>query len=384
MQKTSVWVLAFLIRCVLICLGTYMSDPPALSMTDIDYLVVWDGICLAPVPSERPTYRYSPIFKVMYWPMCRWPAYGKLLYSISDLIFAWLAYRITGHSQRVHHLWLMNPFVIALSVRGSFDSIVQALLAWMLLTIKRRKYLISGFLLGLCIHLRIYPIIFTPFLLLYTLLDRKASQRELLNGIFRTGLLLFCTAISLFATTLISMLMDDGYLSSGLLYHVSGRVDHRHNLSILWGAQLACSKGKELFCWPYAKLFQTVILTALIIRRIAASRISEPIENEEDQSVSKQRYFYHQLLNDLDQACRAFVAFNSVVTAQYFSWTLATFTLSSNAVLNKRSCGRLVTFVCSLGFSLFISGALEFFGNTKYLSLITLANTIAMGSLLFL
>ncbi|KAE8301809.1 Dolichyl-phosphate-mannose-protein mannosyltransferase [Giardia duodenalis] len=384
MRKTSVWILALLIRCVLIWLGTYISDPPALSMTDIDYLVVWDGVCLAPVPSERPTYRYSPIFKVICWPMCRWPTYGKVLYSLSDLIFALLAYRITRHSQRVHHLWLMNPFVIALSVRGSFDSIVQTLVAWMLLTIKQHKYLMSGLLLGLCIHLRIYPIIFTPFLLLYALLDRKADQREPLDGIFRAGLLLCCTLISFFATTLISMLIDDGYLSSGLLYHVSGRVDHRHNLSILWAVQLACSKGKEVYCWPFAKLFQTVILAALIIQRVLALRTLEPIENEEAQSVLKRRYFYHQLLSDLDQACRAFVAFNSVVTAQYFSWTFATFTLSPNAVLNKTSYGKLATFVGSLGLSLCISGALEFSGKTKYLSLITLANTAAMGSLLFL
>lgn len=114
------------------------------------------------------------------------------------------------------------------------------------------------------------------------------------------------------------MLIDDGYLSSGLLYHVSGRVDHRHNLSILWAVQLACSKGKEVYCWPFAKLFQTVILAALIIQRVLALRTLEPIENEEAQSVLKRRYFYHQLLSDLDQACRAFVAFNSVVTAQYF------------------------------------------------------------------
>ncbi|EES98856.1 Mannosyltransferase [Giardia duodenalis assemblage B] len=384
MLNSSIFVFAFLTRCILIYLGAYASDPPAVSMTDIDYLVIWDGVCSASAPSKRPTYRYSPIFKLVLWPICRWPAYGKVLYSLSDLAFALLAYRITGRSRAVYHLWLMNPFVIALSVRGSFDSMIQLLLAWMLLAIKQHRYLISGALLGLCIHLRIYPIIFAPFIILYALVDRGLLQKELLARIVQTGLFIFAVTISFSTATLISMLMDNDYLSTGLLYHVSGRIDHRHNLSVLWAVQLACSKGKEVFCWPFAKIFQAGILAILIIRRTMVLTAPTVSKNEQDQSVDKPKYPYCHLLNDLDQACRVFVAFNSVVTAQYFSWTFALLTLSPNVVLNRTTYSKLAVFIISLGLSLGVSGALEFFGNAKHLSVVTLANAVAMGSLLFL
>lgn len=384
MLKIPVLILAFLIRCIFICLGLYMSDPPALSMTDIDYLVVWDGLCLSSVPSERPTYRYSPVLKLMLWPICKWPAYGKVFYALLDIIFGLFAYKITGYNRRIYYLWLLNPFIIALSVRGSFDTVVQVLIAWMLLSLKRSKYLASGLILGVAIHLRIYPIVFTPFITIYALFNRRLVGKELLTGAIHGMSFLFGMLVSLTTATVISMLMDNGYLSAGLFYHIAGRVDHRHNLSILWGAQLACSKGKEFFCWPFAKLFQITILTTLIIRRILALSVSASNETRQGQSIFKTRYLYYQLINDLDDACRSFVVFNSVVTAQYFSWTFATSTLSSKTKLNKAAYLKASIFIVSLGLSLGISGALEFFGNTKYLSAITLANTAALGSLLLL
>lgn len=384
MLKTPILILALVIRCILVCVGVYVNDPPALSMTDIDYLVVWDGICLASVPSERTTYRYSPMLKLLLWPICSWPIYGKLLYIMFDIVFGLIAYKITGYNNRITFLWLLNPIIIALSVRGSFDTVVQVLLAYMLLTIKQSKHFTAGLILGLCIHLRIYPIIFCPFISLYVILDRRLVETCYTAGVTRVVSFLSAVVVSLTATTVLSISMDSGYLSSGLLYHIFGRVDHRHNLSILWGTQLACSKGKEAFCWPFAKIFQITILAALIIRRVLTLRVLVLNSNKQDLSIYQSNYLYHQLLNDLDDACRSFVAFNSVVTAQYFAWTFATSTLSSNTTIDKLFWFKSAIFFVSLGLSLGASASLEFFGNTNHLSIITLANVATMGSLLLL
>ncbi|TNJ26854.1 Dolichyl-phosphate-mannose-protein mannosyltransferase [Giardia muris] len=305
-RETRPWhlLLAALLRACVIAVGEYVvvAEPPSPSMTDVDYVVMVEGACLAGQPSERLTYRYSPLLAVLLRPAChprrRW--FGKALYGGADVLVAAVSASFAP-PERHRVLWLFNPFVIALSTRGSFDSLVQLVIAVMLRANEAGFFAAVAVLLGFATHLRLYPVVFAPFLALHALQRRglRAAARLVL-----VALLAFLLCNGLAAR------LDAAFFDVALRYHVAGRVDHRHNLSALWPLQLQCSRegGASPACLPFAPVAQVIGLLCLFAHRLATLRY--------------RCYTAALLRGDLAAAALTFVALNSVVTAQYYAWAL--------------------------------------------------------------
>ena len=102
----------------------------------------------------------------------------QLLFSAGDILAALLIIRIL-RIQRASETavlaaaaaWLCNPFTLTISTRGSCDVVAALLLLTLLLLLlrdeRRRSVLVAAAAYGLVVHLRIYPIIYAPALVLF-------------------------------------------------------------------------------------------------------------------------------------------------------------------------------------------------------------------------
>ena len=158
-------------RAALVVYTILCDHVGAARFTDVDYLVFSDAAnCISEgkTPYLRATYRYTPLLAAMLAPLLRiHAAAGKVLFCLGDLVAARCAasgqpqhcsrhpngfkgcclcrllQKITLHLgatevqvQQALLLWLANPFVFAVSARGSADSltaVLQLLVLWWLL-----------------------------------------------------------------------------------------------------------------------------------------------------------------------------------------------------------------------------------------------------------
>eukprot|EP01053_Blabericola_migrator_P012395 Blabericola_migrator_1__12394@NODE_779_length_6557_cov_102_591217_g554_i0_p2_GENE_NODE_779_length_6557_cov_102_591217_g554_i0NODE_779_length_6557_cov_102_591217_g554_i0_p2_ORF_typecomplete_len417_score27_76Mannosyl_trans/PF05007_13/1_5e03Mannosyl_trans/PF05007_13/4_4e65PIGU/PF06728_13/1_9e28PIGU/PF06728_13/1_6GT87/PF09594_10/3_7e16GT87/PF09594_10/1_8e04PMT_2/PF13231_6/6_5e08PMT_2/PF13231_6/3_4PMT_2/PF13231_6/1_1e04_NODE_779_length_6557_cov_102_591217_g554_i02561506 len=119
-------------------------------------------------PYRRSTYRYSPIMAYLVMPnLLLGPLYGKLLFSICNLLTAWLMrniliYRNVESKARsiLLALWMLNPLAIQVATRGNADSFMTFLVAALLYTVLKERPIIAGFCLGLGVHVKIYPALY--------------------------------------------------------------------------------------------------------------------------------------------------------------------------------------------------------------------------------
>lgn len=131
-------------------------------------------------PYDRSTYRYTPFLAVLLTPnhfLHR--SFGKLLFSACDLLIGYLLFllfpRSTGAcpTKWVAGLWLLNPFPLNISTRGSSESILGALILLSLYFFTKpsrgdsklsthlsKSDVIASVLLGLVVHVKIYPVVF--------------------------------------------------------------------------------------------------------------------------------------------------------------------------------------------------------------------------------
>ena len=155
------------VRVALIVYGSWHDAGFQLQYTDVDYYVFADGAELVShefSPLRRQTYRYTPLLGVVLARGMRvHGAFGKLLFSLADLLTGCLVRRIlemrsakgnsagsernsgasgsadskrksATHSEGIALLVLLNPFCIAVSTRGNADALsVLALLGGILL-----------------------------------------------------------------------------------------------------------------------------------------------------------------------------------------------------------------------------------------------------------
>ena len=131
------------------------SPPPpsavALKYTDIDYVVYTDAARFMHAggsPYERATYRYSPLLAWMLIPnISLHPLWGKMIFLLFDMIAGFFIYRIL-RGQKVEEYsvflgtvsWLLNPFVINMSTRGSFEAITCAGVLAVVLACHQKRY----------------------------------------------------------------------------------------------------------------------------------------------------------------------------------------------------------------------------------------------------
>lgn len=176
------FLLAALLRLVLLLYGIHQDATSALKYTDIDYLVFTDAARL-PTPYDRETYRYTPLLAWLLRPTAPSSSsssssspgglglfvFGKLLFAAADLLAGWLLLRLlrsrglpAPRAGAFAAIWLWNPMVAAISTRGSSEGLLGALTAALVWAAERRRLRAAALLLGLGVHFKIYPFIYAP------------------------------------------------------------------------------------------------------------------------------------------------------------------------------------------------------------------------------
>lgn len=181
------FLIATLLRIVLLLYGTWQDANSAVKYTDIDYLVFTDAarsVALGDSPYARETYRYTPLLAWLLLPTTRFFAFGKIVFALADLLAGWLIVRVllrrgSGSNTKSSSgkvvtaltperagafaaLWLWNPMVATISTRGSSEGLLGVLTMALLWAVERRRVGLAGAILGLGVHFKIYPFIYAP------------------------------------------------------------------------------------------------------------------------------------------------------------------------------------------------------------------------------
>lgn len=275
------------------------------------------------------------------------PTAPQLLFAAADvLVAAQIAdlARLCGGSPRrawwAAAAWLYCPFTATISTRGSCDALIAAALLGALGGLLRGRRAAPAALYGLAVHLRIYPIIYAPAIVLF--LARRSRQRQGGGGrgaasakasaaeaspttsdglrwaaaVAREGALFGGLSGGLFLAlgAACYRLYGQPFLHEAFLHHV-GRRDPRHNFSPAyypvylqfmdyWPGGGASSGGASGGSGaPDVSRWAAAPQAALLLALAACLHDRLPLA--------------WALLT------WAFVAFNRVATAQYFVWFLA-------------------------------------------------------------
>lgn len=180
---------AALLRVGMLLYGLWQDANSPLKYTDIDYLVFTDAARFtfsspfssstsssssSPSPYERETYRYTPLLAWLLYPTTLPGAFcfslGKVLFAAADLLAGYLVLRVLRRHARMPlpracafaSIWLLNPMVAAISTRGSSEGLLGVLVTALLWAVLERRVVLSGLLLGLGVHFKIYPFIYAP------------------------------------------------------------------------------------------------------------------------------------------------------------------------------------------------------------------------------
>ncbi|GMH24001.1 hypothetical protein Nepgr_025844 [Nepenthes gracilis] len=327
-------------RVLLILYGEWQDAHMEVRYTDVDYIVFSDAAKLmysGKSPYQRTTYRYSPLLAFLLVPNAVFHrSWGKFLFSASDLsvgLFIRTILKLRGVPENAIIfsviLWLFNPFTFTIGTRGNCEPIVCAVILWIIICIMKGKVYQVAFWYGLIVHFRIYPIIYAlpitlvldprylgsnqkPLLTKWKTLRKNSPQtpystdpsnvhptRTTLSSIFtRTRVLfgLISGAVFVSCTGLFFYLYGFEFLHEALLYHLT-RTDPRHNFSIyFYHIYLHYEDRLSLFEKLISFLPQFAVQLILIFR------------------------FAWDLPFCFLVQTMAFVAFNKVITAQYFVW----------------------------------------------------------------
>lgn len=249
-------------------------------------------------------------------------------------------------------IWLYNPMTIAIATRGNCDSIAAlAVLLTQYFLQCRKKYFISGVLHGIAIHIRLYPLIYSLALFMYLskfsfysknwrCASMKTTVRAIENSnkkpctkiatsnnskhtanniveektIFKKEYLLYiipnvnqlrlvsgCIATIISLTTLFYYLYGYKFLYETYIYHFI-RNDTRHNFSIFFYLQY-------LTAGVYVGIWQKVLilLPQLVLILVFSTRYG----------LNKFSLNFSLLTQTI-----VMVAYNTVLTSQYFVWII--------------------------------------------------------------
>ncbi|PZC82899.1 hypothetical protein B5X24_HaOG209342 [Helicoverpa armigera] len=368
-------VAGFFIRLFLIAYADFHDKTYDVAYTDIDYSVFSDAaryVFHGESPYKRQTYRYSPILAYLLVPnMILGKHFGKILFSTFDILITVAVKTLVEHQlgpksastnipMYCSLLWLYNPLSIGISTRGNGDSVSCFTIILSLLFLQTdvvkglKKYALSGFFLGLSTHLRIYPLVFSfPMYLSLGIskIPRKTTWKQglmiLWPNMNQLTLALSCVVTLLGVTYSMWALYGYDFLYETYYYHAS-RVDIRHNFSVLFyysylsTNQLAFDIVKHV-----TTLFKAVILFILSIKYGADPRT---------------------LPFALFCQTVVLVAFNSVMTSQYFVWFLSLLPLVAHSFrLSIRKAILLtIVWVTAQGAWLFYAYLLEFKGREVF------------------
>lgn len=362
------------IRLFLIVYADFHDKTYDLPYTDIDYSVFSDAarhVYNGDSPYKRQTYRYSPLISYLLVPnIVLGKDFGKILFSVFDLFITVAVKNLVQHQlgpksaatnvpMYCSFLWLYNPLSIGISTRGNADSVSCFTIILSLLFLQTdvvkglKKYALSGLFLGISIHLRLYPIVFSfPMYLSLgvTKIPRQTTFRQgmliLWPNISQLILATSCLVTLLGLTYSMYALYGYDFLYETYIYHVH-RTDTRHNFSVLfYYSYLNTNQGLDLVK-NVTNLFKAVILFLLSIK-----------------------YGPDPQTLPLAMFCQTVVvvAFNSVMTSQYFVWFLSLLPLVAHSFRIKSSKALLlaIIWVTAQGAWLFYAYLLEFKGREVF------------------
>jgi GPI mannosyltransferase 1 subunit M len=324
-SPARVFGLALSLRLSLLLYGIYQDNTSNFKYTDIDYNVFVDAakyVAHGQSPYTRDTYRYTPLLAWLLVPTSfggPWLHFGKLLFLLSDLVAGWFIMKMllsrgfnTNTALRYASFWLLNPMVANISTRGSSEGFVCAVVLSILYAFETTTPYISGALLGIAVHLKIYPFIygFSFLLALQTPpLPRDAIMPQIFNSIVSTKRTQFAIS-ALAAFTLLNSLMYKIYgpefLDHTFKYHLT-RIDHRHNFSPYFPSLYLSSHSPSSLRLESLAFAPQLLLSVIAIPALLATR---------------------DLPGCLFTQTLAFTTFNKVATSQYFLWPLVVLPLA--------------------------------------------------------
>lgn len=333
LTPSKILFLATLLRAVLLIYGLLQDAYSPLKYTDIDYFVFTDAarsVSQGHSPYARETYRYTPLLAWLLipttWPGTFWFSFGKILFSFADIAAGWLLVLIlrspaggsmaTPRALKFASIWLLNPMVATISTRGSSEGLLGVMVLALLWAVLSRRIPLAGVLLGLSVHLKIYPFIYAPSLLLYLstpsstpnnirrlLSDPLGFLRRLINP---STIILTTTSLLTFSLLNVAMYAIYGppFLQHTFFHHIT-RIDHRHNFSP-YNTLLYASSASSSIPSGGVKLESLAFIPQLLLSLVLLPLVLT----------------HHSLPCTLLAQTWAFVALNKVCTSQYFLWYL--------------------------------------------------------------
>ncbi|CAG9790076.1 unnamed protein product [Diatraea saccharalis] len=320
------------IRLILIVYGDIHDRTYNVPYTDIDYTVFTDAaryIIAGESPYNRPTFRYSPIIAYLMIPnIFLGRNFGKILFSIFDILVAVAVKVLVEHQLKTTAdnraskvaiycalFWLYNPLSICISTRGNADSVPCFFIILSILYLQTNlvkglcKYALAGFLLGISIHLRLYPLAFS-FPMYLSLGEYKINRRtNIIGGILslfpnKEQIILASSCISTLFLLTVSMYSLYGYefLFETYIYHLF-RKDTRHNFSVLFYYSYLTMEHLSFDIVKTISLAFEIIILFILSLTFGCDRKT--------------------LCFALFSQAVVLVAFNSVMTSQYFIWFLS-------------------------------------------------------------
>lgn len=412
---------AFLLRIALIIYSEYHDQVSEVPYTDVDYKVFTDAsrhVLNSNSPFDRHTYRYTPLIAILLIPnILVHSSFGKILFSIIDIIVGLLIRTIVLHSRQTYSeykqnsekcqskeqheirtdekqnvrkrketkekpsslrkekdeheqkydyvpdycmlFWIYNPMTVIISTRGNCDSIAGCLVLITIYLLQcKQKCFLAGLVHGLAIHVRLYPIMYSLSLFMYLskfsqysvdkritnisyykslcneqeqigdaseLVSSDHSSKQLSNihlnqntrkTIFKKEYLYYLIPntdqVKLISGCVLSLgvsivffyyLYGYSFLYETYIYHLV-RKDTRHNFSLFFYIQYLTAGIKNIGIWQkvLSILPQIVLLLVLSVRY----------------GLNKFTLSFSILTQTI-----VIVAYNSVLTSQYFIWILA-------------------------------------------------------------
>lgn len=170
-RTKAVFLIAILLRAILLLWGSYQDKVSSVKYTDIDYFVFTDAARLVSQgqsPFDRETYRYTPVLSWLLVPTATWFTFGKVLFAVGDVVAGWLilailqsSYGFSSHRALNYTcIWLLNPIVAQISTRGSSEGLLGVIVISLLWASTNQRPILTGFLLGLAVHFKIYPFVY--------------------------------------------------------------------------------------------------------------------------------------------------------------------------------------------------------------------------------
>jgi len=236
---------------------------------------------------------------------------GKIIFVLLDMLVGLLILSIlelkgVQHSQALMNatIWLLNPFAINMSTRGSCEALNCSIVLGVVYALFRKQLDVAAVLFGVVVHLRIYPVIYTlPVLFFVSSSMFDTNNTSQIKGVVRCLRFGIISAGVFFVLGIAFLKMyGQNFVHETYLHHITRR-DTRHNFSVyFYYLYLQDSTPISI----YGEKVQSLI--AFLPQLLVIGLIG--IKYRQDLTFA----MFGQTV--------AFVAFNKVVTAQYFLWYL--------------------------------------------------------------